>query len=115
MQERVAARGDWDYWRPLTINRPLTRVALLEREWLAIKEEGLREIRALVPAPRSGQAQALALYEEMLARMRDAVRTADRGNAQAYANAEVRTALAIEATRAAFAREGAPNICNFAI
>jgi hypothetical protein len=48
----------------------------------------------------------------MLEKMRAAVRMAERGNRQAYAKAYLQMVLAISATRSAFTREGAANICG---
>jgi hypothetical protein len=118
MQKRLSALGGWDYWAalgtPLTRNR-LSRIAFLNRQWLRIKEEGLREIRSQVREPTSGQADALTSYEEMLDKMRVAVTIAKRGNRYAYVKAYQKMVRAITATRDAFTREGAANICNFPI
>jgi hypothetical protein len=118
MQNRLSALGGWDYWAalgtPLARER-LSRSGFLYSKWLRIKEQGLQEIQSQVIEPTSGQSDALASYEEMLEKMRAAVRMAERGNRQAYAKAYLQMVRAITATRGAFTREGAANICNFPI
>jgi hypothetical protein len=118
MQNRVSALGGWNYWA--AVNRPLSRkrlprVAFLYDQWRRVKEQGLRQIRSEIPEPTSGQAEALASYEEMLEKMRAAVRAGERDDYEAYRKAYLQMILAIDDTRKAFTREGAPNICNFPI
>jgi hypothetical protein len=114
MQWRISVHG-WDYWKPLNVNQPGRRTALLRREELVIHEDGLREIRSQVRSPNHGQAHALALYVQMLTAIRAVIRTATRGAAQDYYEADVRMRRLIQLTRAAFTREGAGRICDFAI
>jgi hypothetical protein len=114
MQWRIGLHG-WDYWKPLNVNRPGRGTGLLRREELVIHEDGLREIRSQVRSPNRGQAHALALYARMLTAIRAVIRTAVRGEAQDYYEADVRMRRLIQLTRAAFAREGAGRICDFAI
>jgi hypothetical protein len=118
MQNRLSALGGWDYWAALghpPAQRRLSRSGLLYGQWLEVKEQGLREIRSRLPEPTSGQEEALASYEEMLERMRDAVQVAELGKLKAYKAAYLQMVVSIQATREAFEKEGAPNICNFPI
>ena len=114
MQQRIGFYG-WKHWKPLADNRPLARVAVLRQELLVIHEDGLREIRSRAPASTPAQARAVARYSEMLRAIRSVIRTARRGEVRAYNDANVRMVRAIVATRTAFTRAGAGNICNFAI
>ena len=118
MQNDVSALGGWDYWD--AVNKPpsrkrLSRLAFLYDQWRKIKEQGLTQIRSEIPEPTSGQAAALASYEEMLEAMRAAVQMGERRDYGAYKKAYLQMLLAIDETRKAFTREGAPNICNFPI
>jgi hypothetical protein len=118
MQNGVSALGGEQHWD--AVNKPparkrLARLAFLYDQWRMVKEQGLRQIRSEIPEPTSGQAAALASYEEMLGTMRAAVRMGERGDYKAYKKAYLQMVLAIEDTRETFAREGAPNICNFPI
>jgi hypothetical protein len=118
MQNRVSALGGEHYWD--AVNKPfsrkrLSRIAFLYDQWRGVKEQGLKQIRSEIPDPNSGQAEALASYQEMPEKMRAAVRLGERGDYEAHKKAYLQMLFAIENTREAFARVGAPNICNFPI
>ncbi|MFL5968183.1 MAG: hypothetical protein ACJ74L_01185 [Gaiellaceae bacterium] len=103
------------YWQPLVENRPLSRVAVLRREWLIIHQDGLRAIRAQAPARTRLQVNAVGEYVHMLDTIRRVARTAETGDRRAYNVANVQMALAILKTRRAFAHAGAGHICDFGI
>jgi hypothetical protein len=114
MQDRMSQLGS-DYWTPVNLNGPLPRIAAVRRTWLEIHEDGLRLLRSSATASARSQRHALALYEEMLADIRAVIPPAERNDRAAYNEANVRMVLAIQATRSAFEREGAGRICDFAI
>lgn len=115
IQNRISAYG-WDHWEPLNeADQPLARVAARRRQIVEFQEDALRLLRSRGPAPPGAPTEALRRFERTLAATRDVIRTAERGDTAAYVQADLRMRHSILATRAAFERAGAENVCNFAI
>jgi hypothetical protein len=103
------------YWQPLNEDRPLSRIAVLRREWLIIHQDGLTTIRARAPAKTPRAIRAVGDYVRMLDTIRRVVQAAKTGDRRAYNVANIHMVLAIIETRKAFARAGAGRVCNFGI
>jgi hypothetical protein len=103
------------YWQPLNEDRPLSRIAVLRREWLIIHQDGLTTIRARAPAKTPRAIRAVGDYVRMLDTIRRVVQAAKTGDRRAYNVANIHMVLAIVETRKAFARAGAGRVCNFGI
>ena len=115
MDYRMSSYGP-AYWKPLIRVDRMGRVtARLRRTWLIIHEEGLRWIRSRIVAPTRGQTDALGRYKHMLSTIRGVIREATAGDKQRFLKANIRMVRSIVDTRRAFFREGAGNICGFAI
>ena len=104
-----------NYWRPLNEDRPLSRIAVLRREWLVIHQDGLRAIRARAPAKTPRTRRAVGDYARMLDTIRRVVQAAKTGDRRAYNVANIHMILAIVETRKAFKRAGAGRVCGFGI
>lgn len=106
---------EFGHWRAIDEDGPLSRVAVLRREWLGIHRDGLRTLRAEAPATTRAQVRAIRQYFRMLDTIRGVIRAAESDDRRAYDSANVRMVLSIQDTRAAFKRAGAGRICDFAI
>jgi hypothetical protein len=104
-----------NYWQPLNADRPLSRVAVLRREWLIIHQDALTTIRARAPAETPGAIRAVGDYVRMLDTIRRVVQVAKTGDRRAYNVANIRMVVAIVETRKAFGRAGAGRACDFGI
>ena len=119
----AACQSMWDrmksfppnHWQPLSEDRPLSRIALLRREWLVIHRDGLREIGARAAAKTPQARRAVGDYVRMLDTIRRVAQAAKTGDRRAYNVANIRMVLAIVKTRKVFARAGAGRVCNFGI
>jgi hypothetical protein len=103
------------YWQPLNEDRPLSRIAVLRREWLVIHQDGLTTIRAGARAMTPRARRAVGDYVRMLDTIRRVVQAAKTGDRRAYNVANIHMVLAIVETRKAFARAGAGRVCDFGI
>ncbi len=104
-----------NYWQPLNEDRPLSRIAVLRREWLVIHQDGLTTIRARAPAKTPRAIRAVGDYVRMLDTIRRVAQVAKTGDRRAYNVANIHMVLAIVETRKAFARAGAGRVCDFGI
>src|SRR2546429_9495699 len=65
-----------NYWRPVEKDRPLSRIAVLRREWLVIHQDGLRAIRGRATAKTPRARRAVGDYVHMLDTIRRVVQAA---------------------------------------